>query len=173
MPKYITKQQKEAIQGYAKKGYSANQIQVKLRERNMGLRRKILLTEVRRIKGQKPKAETVKYIPKKYRKASWTIRAKGRPSRKRLKQFFAQFQEKQVAVYGYGKTDWERTPYSARFEFYGSGREILKAVQKVISECWVPYRKRAFVTVSAKAFLNNPYAFGKQGWWVWKPNVRS
>jgi len=42
----------------------------------MGLRRKTLLVEVRRVKGQAPKAETVKYIPKKYARARWKARAK-------------------------------------------------------------------------------------------------
>ena len=41
----------------------------------MGIRRKVLLAEIRRDKGQPSKAETVKYIPKKYRQARWLARA--------------------------------------------------------------------------------------------------
>ena len=63
--------------------------------------------------------------------------------------------------------------YSARFEFYGSGKDIFRAVKKVMDESWVPHRKRAFVTVSARAFLNNPEAYGTQGWWSGEPVVRS
>ena len=76
MTKNLTKQQKEAIKGYVKKGYSANQIQVNLKNRHMGIRRKVLLAEVRRGKGQPSKAETVKYIPKKYARARWRARVK-------------------------------------------------------------------------------------------------
>lgn len=76
MTKNLTKQQKEAIKGYVKKGYSANQIQVNLKNRHMGIRRKVLLAEVRRVKGQPSKAETVKYIPKKYARARWRARVK-------------------------------------------------------------------------------------------------
>jgi IS30 family transposase len=76
LTKNLTKQQKEAIKGYVKKGYSANQIQVNLKNRHMGIRRKVLLAEVRRGKGQPSKAETVKYIPKKYARARWRARVK-------------------------------------------------------------------------------------------------
>ena len=172
MPKPITKRQKEAIRGYVNKGFSANQIQGKLREQHMGIRRKSLLTQIRKVKGQKPKNETVKYIPKKYAQSRWRARAKA-PSRKRLKPLFPDTREKQVAVYGNAQTSAYEPPYSARFEFYGSGRDIRKAVQKAISEGWIPYKKHAFVTVSARAFLNNPEKYGKQGQWTRKPDVRS
>ena len=42
----------------------------------MGIRRKVLLAEIRRVKGQPSKAETVRYIPKKYLRARWKARAK-------------------------------------------------------------------------------------------------
>ena len=41
----------------------------------MGIRRKVLLAEIRRDKGQPSKAETFKYIPKKYLRARWLARA--------------------------------------------------------------------------------------------------
>jgi hypothetical protein len=84
LPKNLTQQQTKAIQSYVKKGDSANKIQRKLRERNIGLRRKTLLAEIRRLKGQSPKAGTVKYIPKKYVKARMKVRVYA-PSRKRLR----------------------------------------------------------------------------------------
>jgi hypothetical protein len=76
LTKSLSEQQKNAIRGYVKKGYSANQIQVSLKNRQLGIRRKVLLAEVRRVKGQPPKAEAVKYIPKKYARARWRARAK-------------------------------------------------------------------------------------------------
>ena len=76
MTKSLSEQQKNAIRDYIRKGYSANQIQVNLKNRHMGIRRKVLLAEVRRVKGQAPRAETVKYTPKKYAKARWRARAK-------------------------------------------------------------------------------------------------
>jgi hypothetical protein len=75
LTKSLSKQQKEAIRSYVKKGYSANQIQVNLKNRHMGIRRKMLLAEVRRAKNQPKKPNTVKYIPKKYVKARWLARA--------------------------------------------------------------------------------------------------
>jgi hypothetical protein len=75
LTKSLSEQQKNAIRDYIKKGYSANQIQVNLKNRQMGIRRKVLLAEVRRVKGQPSKAETGKYIPKKYVKARWRARA--------------------------------------------------------------------------------------------------
>lgn len=65
-----------AIKGYVQRGYSANKIQNQLKAQHLGIRRKVLLAEVRRVKGQPSKAETVKYIPKKYAKARWKARAK-------------------------------------------------------------------------------------------------
>jgi hypothetical protein len=91
----VTKRQKEAIRSYIKKGYSANQIQVNLKNRHMGIRRKVLLAEVRRFKGQPRKAQTVKYIPKKYARARWKARAK----RPRLRPLG----EKQVTLTGLHK----------------------------------------------------------------------
>ena len=70
----VSQRQKEKISEYVKNGYSANKIQAKLRELNIGLRRKTLLAEVRRFKGQVPKTETVKYIPKKYAKVKRVAR---------------------------------------------------------------------------------------------------
>ena len=118
MPKTITKQQREAIRGYVEKGYSANQIQVNLKNRRMGIRRKVLLAEVRKVKGQKLKAGTAKYIPKKYAQAP---RVKA-PPRKRLRPFFAQIQEKQVTIIGrhYGKRIIKKQ--------YGKGRDLYRFV---------------------------------------------
>jgi hypothetical protein len=95
LPKHISKRQREAIRGYVEKGYSANRIQVKLRERHIGLRRKNLLSEVRKVRRLKPKTEVAKYIPKKYGQAKWRARAKASP-RKRLRPTG----ERQVTIIG-------------------------------------------------------------------------
>jgi hypothetical protein len=73
--KSLSKQQKEAIRGYVKKGYSANKIQKQLKAQHLGIRRKVLLAEIRKAKNQPKKPNTVKYIPKKYVKARWLARA--------------------------------------------------------------------------------------------------
>ena len=95
MTKSLSEQQKNAIRDYIKKGYSANQIQVNLKNRHMGIRRKVLLAEVRRVKGQPSKAETVKYIPKKYLRTRWLARAE-------LERILS---EKQVTITGKHKGD--------------------------------------------------------------------
>lgn len=61
--------QYRAIKKHLKSGLSANQIQKKLREEKLGIRRKKLLQEIRLIeKREKPLAQRQKYIPLKYRK---------------------------------------------------------------------------------------------------------
>jgi len=119
LTKSLSEQQKNAIQIYVKKGYSSTRIQKSLSERHMGLRRKVLLAEIRRVKGQAPKAETAKYIPKKYAQAP---RVKA-PPRKRLRPFFAQIQEKQVTIIGrhYGKRIIKKQ--------YGKGRDLHRFVK--------------------------------------------
>jgi hypothetical protein len=119
LTKTVTKQQKEAIRSYVKNGYSANQIQIKLKNQHLGLRRIVLLAEVRKVKGQKLKAGTAKYIPKKYAQAP---RVKA-PPRKRLRPFFAQIQEKQVTIIGrhYGKRIIKK--------HYGKGRDLYRFVK--------------------------------------------
>ena len=121
MPKHITKRQREAIRGYVSEGYSANRIQIKLREQHMGIRRKSLLTQIRKVKGQKPKAETVKYIPKKYAKARWRARAKTHYIRKRLKPW--EFKPRKITITGmhYGKKVIK--------EYDGSGKELYSIVK--------------------------------------------
>ena len=64
----ISSKTRWAIRTYAKQGYSANKIQKKLKSQGLGIRRKTLLSEVRKIKATKPKAQPQKYTPKKYRK---------------------------------------------------------------------------------------------------------
>jgi hypothetical protein len=98
LPKHLTQQQTEAIRGYVKKGYSANQIQLSLKKQHIGIRRKVLLGEIRIIKQQPPKPYVIKYIPKKYAKARWRARA----THKRLRPTG----EKEVTITGkhYGKT---------------------------------------------------------------------
>ncbi len=63
-------------------------------------------------------------------------------------------------------------PYSARFEFYGSGRDLKKSVRLAYSG-FVPRKEWAFVECSARDFLNNPYKYGEEGFWVGRPNIES
>lgn len=59
----------KVIKTYVKKGYGSNEIIRRLKKRNLGLRRKKVLEEIRLIKKQELElAKRQKYIPKKYRK---------------------------------------------------------------------------------------------------------
>jgi hypothetical protein len=166
LPKHktVTKQQRKAIRTYVKQGLSSNKIQKRLQKRHLGLRRKVLLAEIRKVKRRKPKANAYKYTPKKYRKTGG--RRYGYPSKKR------RFTGKQVAVYGYAKTMRHPRPYSARFEFYGSGKDLFQAVRMAHNGI-VPRFEHAFVKCSAREFLNNPNIYGERGVWTARPNVDS
>lgn len=161
--KTVTKHQIKAIRTYVKQGLSSNKIQKRFQERHLGLRRKVLLAEIRKVKRKKPKANGYKYTPKKYRRIS---RGYGYPSKRR------RFGGRQVAVYGYAKTMRHPRAYSARFEFYGSGRELFQAV-RLAHNGIVPRYEWAFVKCSAWEFSNRPSIFGERGVWVARPNVDS
>lgn len=51
-----------------KKGYSANKIQIELKSKGIGIRRKVLLRQIREMKMKSPKVNSEKYTPRKYRK---------------------------------------------------------------------------------------------------------
>jgi len=164
----ISSKTRWAIKGYVKQGYSANKIQKKLKSQGLGIRRQTLLAEVRKIKGKKPKAQPQKYTPKKYRRVTPKAR---RPV----------FSGKHVAVYRPATTKRYRKlarklgapqSYSARFEFYGNGKDLAKAVRLAYSGI-VPRCEHPFVECSARAFLKNPYRYGEDGEWVDRPNVES
>lgn len=55
------------IRGYINKGYSANRIQKEFTQRKMGIRRQILLSEIRAVKKIPIKRDRFKCIPRKYR----------------------------------------------------------------------------------------------------------
>jgi len=57
-----------AIKTYANKGYSANRIQKRMRQRHMGVRRKTILRVVRETKGRPQRAHPEKYVRRKYRR---------------------------------------------------------------------------------------------------------
>ncbi len=169
MPKNkINSKTSRAIRTYIKQGYSANKIQKKLQHQGLGIQRKRLLAEVRKVKGATPKAHPQKYTPKKYRRV--TPRAR-RPV----------FSGKHIAVYRYATTKRYRKlarklgtsqSYSARFEFYGIGKDLAKAVRLALSGI-VPRSERPFVECSARAFLRDPYRYGEDGEWIDRPNIES
>jgi hypothetical protein len=162
--KTVTRQQRKAIRSYVKQGLSSNKIQKSLQRRNLGLRRKVLLEEIRKVKNRKPKVNAYKYTPKKYRRV--VSEKYGYPAKKR------RFAGRQVAVYGYAKTMRHPRAYSARFEFYGSGKELRQAV-RLAHNGIVPHFEHAFVKCSARDFLNSPSSYGERGVWVARPNVDS
>lgn len=156
--KAVSKQQRKAIRNYVKQGYSANNIQRRLIARHMGIRRSVLLAEVRKVKRQKPRVNRVKYTPKRQRKRTTGISYSARARR----QFYI---GRQVAVYGYARTRRNPRPYSARYEFYGSGKDLFQAV-RLAYDGIVPRKEWAFVKCSASEFLRNPYFYGERGSWT-------
>ena len=158
-PKKINPRTRWAIRGYVKKGYSANKIQKKLRAQHLGIRRKVLLAEIRKAKHRKVKAERLKYTPKKYRRM---VSGVPHPSRERRKAFSG----RQVALYGSAYAPRTREAYSARFEFYGSGKDCQKAIIKAYDGGWVPRKEWAFVKIPAKDFLKHPEIYAEHGKWT-------
>jgi hypothetical protein len=65
--KGVSQRQIKAVRSYARKGWSANRIQQKLRARHMGMRRTKLLGYVREFKGQPARPQVEKYTRMKYR----------------------------------------------------------------------------------------------------------
>jgi hypothetical protein len=55
----------------------------------------------------------------------------------------------------------KKTAMSGRYEFYGSGKDLYKAVRKAHE--LVP---KGFVNVSAEDFLKNPEKYGSEGSWI-------
>lgn len=129
------------------------------------MQRKNLLAQIRKIKNQKPKVNRKKYVPKKYRKQ---VKKISNAPRARKPMFFG----KHVAVYALAKTRRHPAPYSARFEFYGSGKDLAKAV-KLAYGGFVPRKEWAFVEISAREFLNNPKKYGEKGNWIALPRIDS
>jgi hypothetical protein len=134
------------IRYYAKKRYSANLIQHKLREKGLGMRRKELLAKVREVKGVPKKRKAEVHIPIKYRKVK----------RRRVRVVPAKW----VAVYG--TVDGE----SRRVELAGSGRQLYKAMLDLAKH---PPKKR-FVKCSASEV---PYYLDYEDEWDEHPAVRS
>ena len=158
--KTISPKTRWAIKAFVNQGYSANKIQKKLQKQGLGIQRKKLLSEVRKIKGKKPKANRQKYTPKKYRR---------RVTPKPRRPFYS---GKHIAVYQYAKTWRHPKPYSARFEFYGNGKYLAKAYIRVLRGI-VPRFEDPFVECSARDFLNDPYKYGEKGVWIDKPEISS
>ena len=168
-PKGISPKTKWAIKGYVKKGYSANKIQKSLKKQGLGIQRKKLLAEVRKVKGTKPKANRQKYTPKKYR------RRVSPPARRPV------YSGKHIAVYKNATTRRYQKiakklkypkSYSARFEFYGNGKDLAKAIRLALSGI-VPRFEEPFVECNARDFLNDPYRYGERGYWTDKPRIES
>jgi hypothetical protein len=165
LSKSISRRQRiEAIRTYVNQGYSANKIQKKLQSQGLGIQRKKLLAEVRRIKGVAPKANTFRYIPTKYRQK------RKPPVPRRTK--WGSWGGKAVAVYLAVKTRRHPKPYNARFEFHGSGKDLNRAIRIAFSGI-VPPHEQAFVECSARDFVKNPFLYGERGVWLGRPNVES
>lgn len=66
----INPRTRKAIRTYVKQGLSGNKIQKRLQKSHLGIRRKVLFIEIRRIKHQKAKPYPERHVPRKYRKPS-------------------------------------------------------------------------------------------------------
>jgi hypothetical protein len=153
--KTVTKQQRDAIRTYMKEGLSSNKIQKKLQKQHLGLRRKTLLAEIRKVKRKKPKANTFKYTPKKYR-----MRRVSYPSTARRHFYFGH----QIA--GYSTVHGQ----SRRIQVYGSGKQLYKVMLLASQH---PPRTR-FLTIDAGTLLSNPWKYlSREEFWDAKPRVDS
>jgi IS30 family transposase len=153
--KTITGQQRKAIRTYVKQGLGSNKIQKKLQKRHLGIRRKVLLAEIRKAKGQKPKANPYKYTPRKYRKRKTTY-----PSQAR-RQLYSGHQ-----IAGYGTVHGQ----SRRIQVYGSGKQLYKIM--LLASHHPP--KTRFLTIDASKLLNNPWRYlSREEFWDAKPRVDS
>ncbi|MFX0199609.1 MAG: hypothetical protein ACFFCW_26095 [Candidatus Hodarchaeota archaeon] len=151
MPKRstITKRQRKAIRTYVKQGISANKIQKKLSKQGLGIRRKTLLSEVRKLKRQKPRADRKKYTPHKYRV-------------RKLKKRFPMMQ--QIAVYStvHGR--------SRRVQIAGTRKQLYRAMQYVYK--YPP--KQRFLTIGAVELLNDPWRYlDRKERWDRHPDIKS
>jgi hypothetical protein len=147
--KTITKTQRKAIRTYVKQGYSANKIQKRLQKQNLGMRRKILLAEIRKVKGQKPKADRKKYTPRKYRK---------------YYLYRKRFGLKQIAGYStvHGKP--------RRIQVYGDGKQLYRVM--LLTSQHPP--KQQFLTMDAPTLLSNPWRYLSKGeHWDTRPRIES
>lgn len=79
---------RQNIKWYISKGYSANRIQKVLQNRKMGIRRKVLLSEIRAIKRILIKPEPMKYAPKKYRYKTEMVTAQAQIIKGGMKQVY-------------------------------------------------------------------------------------
>lgn len=143
--KGITTKQIDAIRGYSRKGYSANKIQKKLSQRHIGLRRTVLLGYVREFKEKQARPHVERYTPTKYRGAK------------------IGFFQKQVAAYStfHGQ--------SRRIQTVGNGQQLMKVM--MIASRHPP--KKQFLTVSAGAFLEDPWKYVERGRWDARPEITS
>lgn len=66
--KGVGKVRVKALSWYVSRGYSANKIQKRLKDRGIGIQRKKLLKIVREMRLKEKKADSKKYTPKKYRR---------------------------------------------------------------------------------------------------------
>jgi hypothetical protein len=153
--KTVTKQQRKAIRTYVKQGLSSNKIQKSLQRRNIGLRRKVLLEEVRKVKRKKPRANAYRYTPRKYRKRRTPYHSQTR------RQFYGGHQ-----IAGYGTVHGQ----SRRIQVYGSGKQLYKVMLYASQH---PPRTR-FLTIDAGTLLSNPWRYlSREEVWDAKPRVDS
>ena len=138
-----------------KQGLSSNKIQKRLQKQHLGMRRKVLLAEIRNAKGQTPKANRHKYTPRKYRKRRTPYLTTAR------RQFHI---GRQIA--GYGTVHGQ----SRRIQVYGSGKQLYRVMLLASQH---PPRTR-FLTIEAENLLSNPWRYlSREEFWDAKPRVDS
>lgn len=152
-----TTKQINAIRTYSKKGWSANRIQKKLKQRQMGMRRTKLLGYVREFKHKQARPHVQKHIPRKYRKPTPTTYA--RPTGKPTIGMFG----KQIACYG------SKDGRAKRIQMSGTGRQLYEAMQIVSKH---PPKKQ-FLTISSEALLESPEEYLERGYWDARPKIES
>jgi hypothetical protein len=65
---YVAVKTRYTVKYYVVRGYSANQVQKQMQSQGIGIRRTVLLRQVRELKRQPQREHREKYVPRKYRK---------------------------------------------------------------------------------------------------------
>lgn len=153
----------EYVKNEVREGKSSNQIQKDLRARDMGIRRKVLLSTIREIKGIRVHKDNWKYVPTKYR-VHYKPHGRRPISENRLseaeKQIRLGFSQKHISIYG--RVDGR----SRRIDVYGKGHELYRFMSQASKH---PAKTRFFKGSVDKAWMELDY--GKT--WDEHPDVNS
>ena len=146
-----------AIKIYARKGYSANRIQKRMRRRHIGVRRKTVLRLVRETKGRRPRPHPEKYVRHRYRKPPSTITHR-KPSYAKIVGG-----AKTISLYGQvgGK--------ARRWQISGDGHRIYQLMPELVRHP----PKENFETTDVDTLSRNKDRLMSRSTWDGRPQIES